>query len=125
MLPGPRRRPPRARPPWRSRARAGRRPCASASSILGDTLSAHDEIDRRKKNIHALKKLRAAGYRSTNHLYNRCECIESRKATSPAIKRLLQQDYQDRMDIERERVGLNNLIVRTLLPEDIREWLQS
>lgn len=97
----------------------------NGSSLFGDAigLGVHDEIDRRKKSIHALKKLRAAGYRETNHLYNRCECIESRKATSPAIKRLLQQDYYDRMQIEREQVNLDNLIVRTLLPESIQEWL--
>lgn len=95
----------------------------SGSSIFRDVFSDHEELDRKKKSLAALKQLRAAGYRNENHYYERCENIESRRATSPAIKKLLHQDYRDRMELERREADLDNFSIRMLLPQSIKDWL--
>lgn len=95
----------------------------SGASIVRDAFSDHDELDRRKKRLAAKKHLHALGYREDRHLYSRCECIESRRATSPAVKQLLQQERQDRMEIEREQINVDNHVLRMLMPQGLREWL--
>lgn len=95
----------------------------SGSSLFKDVFSDHEELDRKKNALNALKQLRAAGYRNENHYYEGSENIASRRATSPAIKQLLQQEHRERMEIARREADVDNFTIRMLLPQSIKDWL--
>lgn len=95
----------------------------SGSSIFRDAFSDHEELDRKKKSLAALKQLRAAGFRNESYLYERCPNIDSRRATSPAIKQLLHRDVMERRELERREADIHNFTIRMLLPPGIKDWL--
>lgn len=100
------------------------------SSVLGYGLDATPDIasalDRRARDASLRYKRRKwetenGFYRSERKFYSPCENIASRKATSPAIKAILQDEHTKRQELERALFDRRNAVARALAPP----WVQS
>ena len=49
--------------------------------------------------------------------------IESRKATSRAIKDILQAEYRNRLDMEAAEREVQTIMIREAMPEFLKRWL--
>ena len=85
-----------------------------------------DEVGQKMMKLEALKWGMQHGVSSSHMVHHSCPCIESRKATSRAIKNMLQRDRYEKMRIAYAEEQVRKARLRKLVPPALRgftwEW---
>ena len=80
---------------------------------------------RARKELLSAKWLKEKGLLEPERTYSKCPCIDSRKATSPAVKAILQDEHEAKMEIYRQEIRWKKAVAKKLAPPWIRAYFES
>ena len=96
---------------------------------LGWAAPAYEEVsavDHAKSRLASLRWRREQGLKMPDHMLRSWEVdpnIEGRKATSPAIKKLLQRERMEQLAIEEAEQNVKHQMAMAVAPEWVRRFL--
>lgn len=101
-----------------------------AYSVVGTDESGKDRLkevaDMYSREYKGLKWTIENGFfESDRKYYEPCKCIESRKATSPAIKALLQEERSIRQELDRAMLRRKRAVAKAIAPPWIRPLFEN